>query len=146
MKFLPWIDENTASICKTDEQHIKFASFINRLYEAILNRKRKEVVAVILEGLAVYAIQQFHSEEYMMFTYEYPEYNIHKDHHTALINKMIDFKIKYKKGNDNLGMELIEFLKIQLFGHISSYDYTLCRYLNEKGINKSDKEKKAVGF
>jgi hemerythrin len=131
MKFLPWIDEHATNISKKDEQHIKFAGFIYRLYEAILNRKRQEVISVILEGLAVYSMQQFSNEEELMLKNRYPGYEVHKDQHTALLKKMIDYKVKYKKGHDNMGLRLAEFLKMQLFGHISSSDNTFCRYLNE---------------
>jgi hemerythrin len=133
MNILPYINESAEEIIKTDEEHIKFAGYINRLYEAILSSKRKEVIALILEGLAVYTFQQFRSEEQLMVTTEYHDYQTHKSQHTKLLNKIIDFKIKYKEGNYNLGFELAEFLNKYLIAHIASYDKTLCNYLDETG-------------
>jgi hemerythrin-like metal-binding protein len=132
MNTLHSADKLVTTAGKTSGQQLKFKGFINRLYEAILNRKRQEVIVVILESLTMYTMQQFRYEECLMQSHGHSDIQLHKDQHTALLKKLIDFKIKYKEGNDNLGIELVDFLKNQLFDHIASSDSSMYQYINEK--------------
>ena len=117
---------------KSNEEQVKFAGFVNRLYEAILSRKRQEVIAVILEGLSVYTYQQFRFEEELMSACGHEDYQAHKIQHARLLNKINDFKIKYKEGNDSLGFELAEFLNKKLIAHISLTDKKMRQNLEVK--------------
>jgi hemerythrin len=134
MEIIPWIDDYTTTIGKIDEQHKKLVNYINRLYTAMHNKRTHVEIEEILEGLTVYTIQHFRHEEQLMFTYSYADYYRHKDQHTSFLHKVIDFKVKYKEGDENLGTELAVFLKKWLINHIAGSDKIMCKYLNDNGF------------
>lgn len=134
MAIIPWKEEYALHIAKIDEQHKKLVGYINQLYEAMLNGTSDEVVAEILEGLTVYTINHFRTEEQLMFSCGYSDYHLHKKQHEELIEQVNFFKNKLLGSSYTVSIELAEFLKKWLINHIAASDKIMGKYLKEKGV------------
>jgi hemerythrin len=134
MAIIPWKEEYTINIPKIDEQHKKLVGYINQLYDAMLIGNGEKEVAEILEGLTVYTVYHFRTEEQLMFGNSYPDYHQHKAQHDELEKQVSAFKDKYNERNPRIITELAGFLKNWLISHIAASDKIMGRYLNGKGV------------
>ena len=135
MAVIPWTDKYSVRIEKIDEQHKKLVSYINQLYEAMLNKNKEQVIIEILDGLTIYTVHHFRTEEQLMITHSYSDYNLHKKQHEELEKKVTAFKESLLKGDRQIAIELAQFLKSWLINHIASSDQILGKYLKTKGVN-----------
>jgi len=134
MEFQPLLNDKTSTISIIDQQHNKLIDHINRLYEASISKKMKLEITEILEDLTLNSIQNFRTEEQLMFSYGYKEYYHHKDQHTTILHKLIDFKVKYHEGKEKQGEEMALFLEKWLINHFSGPDKTMCVFFKENGV------------
>jgi hemerythrin len=134
MAIIPWKEEYSIHISKIDDQHKKLVALINQLYEAMLNGNSKEAIAEILESLTIYTVNHFRTEEQLMFSCGYSDYQLHKKQHEELIEQVNTFKKKYSGETPRISIELAEFLKKWLISHIAASDKIMGKYLNEKGV------------
>jgi hemerythrin len=135
MAIIPWKEEYAINIAKIDEQHQKLVGYINQLYDAMLIGNGEEAVGEILEGLTIYTVNHFRTEERLMFTHGYSDYQLHKTQHDELEMQVLDFRNKTVDGNPRIVIELAEFLKKWLINHIAASDKIMGRYLKGKGVN-----------
>jgi hemerythrin len=135
MAIIPWKEEYALNIAKIDEQHQKLVGYINQLYDAMLIGNGEEAVGEILEGLTIYTVNHFRTEERLMFTHGYSDYQLHKTQHDELEMQVLDFRNKTVDGNPRIVIELAEFLKKWLINHIAASDKIMGRYLKGKGVN-----------
>jgi hemerythrin len=134
MAIIPWKEEYSVKIEKIDEQHKKLVGYINQLYDAMLIGNGEEAVAEILEGLTIYTIHHFRTEEQLMFSNGYSNYQLHKKQHEELEKQVIDFKNKLNNTNPSIVTELAIFLKSWLITHIAASDKIMGNYLKGKGV------------
>ena len=134
MNLLEWNEEYSVKIGKIDEQHKKLLDFINRLFDAMHTGRGNEVISEILDGLTIYTVNHFRTEEQLMISHSYSDFEIHKNEHQSLVNKLNIIKAKHRKGHQNLSSELSVFLKKWLITHILCTDKIMARYLQNKGI------------
>jgi hemerythrin len=137
MAIIHWKEEYSINIPKIDEQHKKLVGYINQLYDAMLIGNGEEAVAEIIEGLIIYTVHHFRTEEQIMFSNGYSDYLVHKAQHEELEKQVLAFKEKLRDQNPRIITELAGFLKNWLINHIAASDKILGRYLNEKGFIKS---------
>jgi hemerythrin len=132
MAIFPWKEDYSIQIEKIDEQHKKLVSYVNQLYEAMMNGNSHAVIAEILDGLVVYTVQHFRTEEQLMISHGYSDYLLHKKQHKELMDEVKFFIEKYNKGEVKLSIELADFLKKWLINHIASSDKIMGNYLKDK--------------
>lgn len=134
MALFPWKDEYAIHIEKIDEQHKLLVGYVNQLYEAMKNGNSQEVMSEILEGLVIYTVQHFRTEEQLMLSHAYSDYKLHKKQHQELEKQVKIFIDKYRNNQAKVSIELADFLKNWLINHIGSSDKIMGNYLRDKNI------------
>jgi len=104
---------------------------INQLYDAMKAGKGREVIDDILKELARYTDYHFKTEEKYMEKYKYPDVEAHKKQHRDFVNKVNDFIDKKAKGQVTLTIEVMNFLKDWLAGHILGTDKKMGEFLQK---------------
>ncbi len=135
MPYIDWNDDLSVLVKSFDEQHKKLISLINKLYDAMKERKGREILGEILNELIEYTKFHFKSEEDLMLKYNYPAYNEHLEEHSKLTKEVLLFKEKYEKRDIFISSEVLLFLKDWLTHHILETDKKYGVFFKEKGIN-----------
>ncbi|MGA3286709.1 MAG: bacteriohemerythrin [Bacteroidota bacterium] len=132
MPLIEWNNTFSVEIQKIDEQHKKFFSIINVLYDAIMQGKGEEVVGSVLKELQQYVIFHFKSEESWMEMYNYPDINKHILEHEGAIQKVNKLVLEYERGQQTVDIELLKFLSDWLQNHILKADRNYIPYFRGK--------------
>ena len=132
MPIIEWDNAFSVDVQKIDEQHKKFFSIINMLYDAIMQGKGEEVVGSVLKELQQYVIFHFKSEESWMKMYHYPDMNKHKLEHESAIQHINKLVLEYERGNKTVDIELLKFLSDWLQNHILQVDRNYIPYFQGK--------------
>jgi hemerythrin-like metal-binding protein len=98
MAFVQWSDHLSVGVDVIDDQHKKLVSIINRLYDAMKNRKGSEILGDVLSELVDYTKYHFTAEEALMKDNAYPDYQSHKSSHSKLVEKVMDLELDLKAG------------------------------------------------
>ena len=122
MAFIDWNSNLSVGVEMFDEQHKKLISIINKLYDAMKEKKGKEVLEEVFNELVEYTKTHFKSEEDMMMKFNYPYYAEHLKEHNDLTKTAMDLIEKYKKGDLFVTIETLNFLKEWLSHHILETD------------------------
>jgi hemerythrin-like metal-binding protein len=134
MAYLEWDQNYSVGLNEIDEQHKKFISLINSLYDAMSVGQSKAVLDDLIRQLSEYAIYHFHLEEKYMQDFNYPEFEEHKKLHESFTQKIEQFKNEYYSGKLLLSVEIITYMKDWLLHHILIADYKFSDLFKEKGI------------
>lgn len=134
MSLIEWTDSLSVNIEEIDNQHRKLVGFINELHLAMRERKAKDVLGKIVEGLTDYAIVHFSTEEKYFDQFNYLKSASHKREHESFIGKVNDFKTGFDKGKIMLSMDVMDFLKDWLVKHIQKTDMAYAPFFHENGL------------
>ena len=132
MPIIEWDNAFSVDVQKIDEQHKKFFSIINMLYDAIMQGKGEVVVGPVLKELQQYVIFHFKSEETWMELYRYPDMIKHKLEHDAGAKKVSKLVLEYERGQQTVDIELLKFLSDWLQNHILQVDRKYIPYFQGK--------------
>ena len=134
MAFINWKDELSVGVKLFDNDHKELFALANRLHDNIIVGSQQNALAPILKDLVNYTIYHFGHEEGMMLQYAYPDYEIHKKEHDALIEKVQDYNDQVLSGTTSISLSLIGFLKDWLVNHILITDMKYKNFFQMKGI------------
>ncbi|MBI5064174.1 MAG: hemerythrin family protein [Desulfatitalea sp.] len=134
MPIVDWNDSYSVKIKEVDDQHRQLIDQINMLHDAMKQRKGNEVVGTIIARLAEYTQRHFMTEEQLFSKHGYPDTARHTREHNAFIEKVAGFQKDLKAGRVMLSMEVLNFLKEWLIGHIQTVDKKYGPFLNAKGV------------
>ena len=134
---MPWNSSLATGVKIIDQQHKQLVDMINKLYTAMKNGQGKSVVQKLLDDLAAYTVRHFETEEKYFEQFGYPETAAHKKIHADLKATVVDFVDKFKSGKADVSMELMNFLRDWLAGHIQKTDMRYARFFLEKGLERS---------
>ncbi len=137
MNIMKWSNEYSVEIQEIDEQHKCIVSYINELYEAMSKKEHADLVADIIQKLVEYTKIHFAVEEALMRIFHYEEYERHKEIHDSIVQQVLIYQGKFMAGEDEVGMELLMFLKGWLFEHINKVDKHYIDTFHDSGVNKS---------
>jgi hemerythrin-like metal-binding protein len=133
-ELLAWSESLSVNIRLIDDQHRQLVNLINRLYRAMQTGSKREETAAILDELVEYTVYHFNAEEELFSGHGYPEEIPHKNTHKQLVGQVVEFQRKFKSGDSELDMELLQFLKNWLVQHIMKTDKRYAGFLHEKGV------------
>lgn len=136
-----WSEDLSVGIEEIDEQHKILVDLINRMHQAIHQRRGSEVVGSILEELGSYTKLHFTVEESLMRILNYPDYEAHKVQHDKLIEHMRELQEKVVSGRAAIGFELMHFLKVWLTKHILEDDRAYTDHFLMAGANPQLKKR-----
>lgn len=135
MALFNWKDDYSVKVKEIDEQHQQLIALINKLHDAMGEKRGKEVVGEILKRLADYTVYHFANEERLLRSNGYPEYDAHHDKHVKMTGKVMALQEDLKSGKITLSIEVMNFLKNWLDKHILGTDKKYSSFLNEKGVS-----------
>jgi len=134
MNFIRWSDQYSVNIKLIDEQHKHLIKLINKMHEIILVDGNQKKVELIIEKLFEYTNYHFKTEENLLETYSYPNWQIHRKEHDDLLKQLLKLKVRLVKGSTTVSLEVFAFLNNWLVNHILDSDKKYSSYLNSKGV------------
>jgi methyl-accepting chemotaxis protein/hemerythrin len=133
-KALEWDASFATGVAKYDEQHKVLFNMVNDLADAMQQKKSKEAVGRVLNGLAEYTINHFAGEERDFAQTHYPEETQHKALHKKLLEQVTALIGKFNAGEPLIAQDVINFLQDWLINHIKGADKRYGPHLNKSGI------------
>lgn len=138
MALIEWNDRLKLGVAVVDHQHERLIEIINRLHQATLEGRGKEVVGEILDELIIYTATHFSMEEKYFAKFEYADAAEHKREHDALIAKVSAFAEDYAKAEHGarsaMAAELLQFMQIWWQYHMLETDSKFVALFKEKGL------------
>ncbi len=131
-----WKNEYSVGIESIDEQHKKLFAIGRELYEAMSAGRGKASLALVLDRLVQYTAVHFVHEERMMRMYDYPDFLKHKMQHDELTKRVLKFQKDFEGGMASMTVQLLEFLRDWLEGHIRVSDFAYIPCLKPKATAK----------
>ncbi|MDQ6950840.1 MAG: bacteriohemerythrin [Mariprofundales bacterium] len=126
--FMPWSDVLLLGIDEIDEQHHEFINIINSLYASICDNRERDAVEEIIHNLQEYTAKHFALEEGLLHQYDYPGVTEHTQSHQVEREAFDRMLAKHLQGED-IGQELLNFLRDWLFHHILNTDREYAPFL-----------------
>jgi hemerythrin-like metal-binding protein len=134
---MPWNSELATGVKVIDEQHRKLVDIINNLYGAMKSGQSRSVMEKILDGLAEYTVYHFGTEEKYFDQFKYSDTVQHKRLHEDLKSQVVAVIGKFKSGQADVSMDLMQFLKDWLVNHIVKTDKRYVRTFLDNGLKRS---------
>ena len=132
MSLIEWNDAFSVGIQKIDEQHKKFFSITNLLFDSMRGAQDREVIGSVLKELQQYVVYHFKAEESLMKMYNYPNMNAHKQEHDGAIHIVNKLVLDYERGIQTVDIELLKFLSDWIQSHILQVDRKYIPYVRGK--------------
>ncbi len=132
---LQWDESLRVGVQEIDGQHQKLVQMICDLHEAMRSGQGKDQIEPILRELEDYTVEHFGYEEKLMERHKYPGYLNHRKEHQAFVDKVIAFGNEFHENRTALTMEIMNFLKNWLVGHIKGTDRKYSSFFNERGVH-----------
>lgn len=134
MSYIKWTDDYSVGVKTMDEQHKRLIDLINEYYEGIMQKKNKEALAKMMQGLLDYTKYHFGDEEKLMLQSGYAKLPAQKNQHEHFVNTIRDYQKRIDEGKMLLSIEITGFLKDWLVRHIQGEDKAYGPFMNAKGI------------
>ena len=129
--FVEWSDSLKLGVPIIDEQHRMLCSYINDLYRAVRSGADRTVIGRIIEQLKGYTVAHFTSEEQFFRHSEYPSTQQHIEVHQKFVSRLEEIERDYRNGKNDVGPDLLAFLKDWLIKHIQGTDPTYVPYIKK---------------
>jgi methyl-accepting chemotaxis protein/hemerythrin len=133
-KALEWDVSFTVGVDRFDNAHKVLFDMVNDLADAMQQKKSKEAVGRVLNGLAEYTFNHFADEERSFSQSHYPEESQHKELHKKLLEQVSELIRKFNAGEPFIAQDVIIFLHDWLTNHIKGNDKRYGPHLNRNGI------------
>jgi hemerythrin len=134
MKSLEWKESYSVGVQSLNEQHKVLVGHLNTIYDLFDSPDKSEQVGILLSELEQYALVHFRSEEDLFIKYKYHGLKNHALEHRLYEQKVSEFKTRFDSADNNVTLDMLEFLVDWLTGHILGSDQEYRRYLNNCGV------------
>ncbi|MGD0337268.1 MAG: bacteriohemerythrin [Bacteroidota bacterium] len=118
-----------------DEQHYHILVVIDKLFDAIDNKKEQIVISSILEDFITQIKNHFICEENLMSSIDYPAFSVHKIMHDTFIRKILLYRRDHLEGNISFASERVAFFRRWFKNHILETDKLYISFFNDHNIN-----------
>jgi hemerythrin len=129
-----WEDTYSVHIPEIDAQHKALFEFIERLDNAIREKRGSVACQAILAELVDYTRIHFALEESLMRLAKYPEFDDHKKLHEKLVAEVAELQQKIASGTASISFELMQFLRLWLTKHILHSDQKYAAQFRQSGF------------
>jgi len=129
-----WRKEFSVEIGSVDAQHQTLFAIAGELYSAMMAGQSRMAMGKILDRLVQYTKMHFAHEERLMQLHGYPGLEAHKAEHQALTAKVLKFQEEFQEGQVNISVQLLQFLRNWLEGHIKGSDRRYSPFLKGKAV------------
>jgi len=122
-------------ISEIDKQHQKWIGLINKLYDEIDNQEVTVYsVKKSIDDMPDYAATHFFHEIDCLKKYNYKELDSHINEHKNFLKSVEELKSKYKPGQSELAMEILNFMIDWVIEHIKKKDMKFKEVLLANGM------------
>lgn len=132
MPVINWKAVYETGIVALDNEHRQLIAQINRLYEALRDKRSGEVLNDILAMLENYTVDHFTHEEKLMAAYGFPGLEEHRQHHGELIEAVAQLKKSADDDTGSLAASLLKLLRNWVLDHIVEVDKKYGAYLESR--------------
>ena len=133
MPLFTWTDKVAVGNAEIDSQHKQLFAMFNDLHEAMNGGKHEETKR-ILNGLTKYTVDHFSMEQNLMARHPYPGEAKHREAHKRFIDQIKIYQSDVESKTLTTTLNLAQFLKDWLVGHIAAIDTEFAKHLRDKGI------------
>jgi hemerythrin len=130
-----WEDKYSVNIPEVDTQHKVLFGLIERLDNAIREKRGSAACQEILAELVDYTRIHFALEESLMRLAKYPDFASHKQLHENLISEVAELQEKIASGTASISFELMQFLRLWLTKHIMQSDQKYAAHFRAAGFS-----------
>ena len=130
MPFMNWDNTYKVNVDIIDEQHQRLFEIVNQLYDAVISSEANTVIGPIFDELVNFTVLHFETEEKLFLEYDYPEYELHKQQHTDLLQQVGALHAAFNLGQETLTESILNFLKKWLQEHTTQSDLRFAGYMN----------------
>ncbi len=134
MSLFEWDENYSVQNIEFDSQHKELIKLINELHNAMQEKKGKQVLEKILEGLIDYTNIHFSTEEMVMMLYGYPDYDKHTQVHNQFVKQVMEFYKDFQAGKVFVDLRIINFLKNWILKHILDMDKEYVSFFVDRGL------------
>ncbi len=122
MSIITWDNQLSVGIMDIDQQHKRLVGMVNQLHDAMGAGQGKQVLQQLLGSLITYTAVHFKAEEKLMQQHGYAGFAEHKRQHDELTAKVVSLQKRFESGQTMITLEVMNFLKDWLKGHILGSD------------------------
>lgn len=134
MEIIRWTDKLSVGVSEIDEQHKRWISIYNKLYESMTSGKPREKLKEVLKELTDYTHYHFGTEEMYFRRYGYGKADEHEKAHLIFTGNIMGFQKDFENSRTGLSDQLLEFLKDWLINHILYADKAYTKCFHEHGL------------
>lgn len=134
MALFKWNDSLSVRVASFDAHHKRLVDIINELHNFMLNGRPQMIIEKTIMELLNYTKYHFEDEERVMLAHEFPGYAEHKAEHDNFVAKVNECMNTYKSSPLSLTIDLMDFLREWLTGHIMMTDKQYSGFLNDRGV------------
>lgn len=132
---MEWSDALMVGIGSIDIQHRRLVDLVNALYAALRSGHGSEALGTILDELITYTVEHFGFEERLFAQTAYADTAAHVREHEDLKRQVVEVQHAFRSGAvDTLSIEVLNFLKNWLVGHIQGTDRRYTPHLLAAGV------------
>lgn len=130
MNEISWSDSDSVGVKEVDDQHKKLVTLTNTMFQAIMDDRGFEVLLSVLRELEEYVMYHFDYEEKLMAENGCPQEDleIHVKEHRELTRQVSSFIDRFEREGGELDIELFDFLRTWMDGHLSRTDKEFKQY------------------
>lgn len=141
-----WSPKYTVNHPVMDEHHHALFKLVDRLSEAIFEKKENEFIGELLNSLIEYTKMHFAAEEKLMLQINYPGLLQHKEAHEKMVAQVQEFQRRFKAGDSTVTAEISKFLMTDwLVNHILGMDELYAPYFKKAFSDAKDQDAKKSG-
>jgi methyl-accepting chemotaxis protein len=133
-QLIVWSSKYCIGINEIDDQHKVLVEIINKLYASFGSSKSKKEIKKNLKELVDYTVYHFGNEERYFKQFGYKETTQHINQHQKFVEKIQKFAQEFETGDSTVSLDIINFLKDWLIGHILKIDAQYVPFLKKHGV------------
>ena len=134
MAFFVWRQEFNLGVAELDSQHQQLVVMLSDLHDAMLEGEGSAVLGPVFSGLVDYTLSHFAAEEAWMHRLGYPGVVRHRLQHGELTDRVLELRARLDRGEGNLTVDTLQFLRDWLSGHILATDQQLVPLFRKHGL------------
>ena len=135
-----WSESYSLGIKLIDDQHKELLNIVNDIFNHASgnDREEHEYFKTVIKQAVDYVKYHFATEEKIMISTKYREYDIHKKSHEEFILKVLQTAKDYQAGKRLTLTSFGYFLKDWVLSHIAVMDKKYCGYFRSIATKKAD--------
>jgi len=133
-KLMEWNDQLDIGLDESNRQHKILVHLVNELYHLLTHNYGLASIKRVVQGLIDYTANHFTYEEVLFEQIDYSHTKEHVAKHKQLVEQVLAFQSRVEKGED-IGDELMEFLKNWLMQHIMREDKAYAESFKKNNLN-----------